>query len=92
MELTSSEAIDYINLSEYMACVMEEFNKALNYKLHLKTQKPSSPDEQKEDEPLNSKLFLGRMTKRDLLKRLHTFMVRCLRKIRAYNFNDALNI
>ena len=39
LQLTNSEAIDYVNLGTYMECVMEEFKKALSYKLHLKALK-----------------------------------------------------
>ena len=39
LQLTNTEAIDYVNLGTYMECVMEEFKKALSYKLHLKALK-----------------------------------------------------
>ena len=50
LQLTNSEAIDYINLGDYMACVMEEFKKSLNYKLHLKALKNNNKEEEKGEE------------------------------------------
>ena len=75
-----------------MACVMEEFNKALDFKMQLKLQKQINIDEEKEEEKVDpvSKEFIGRMSRRDLFKRLHSFLVKCLRKIRAYNFDQSL--
>ena len=47
-------------------------------------------EEEKDDEAPKSKQFIGRLTRRELLKRLHTFLLRCLRKMRGYNFKMPL--
>jgi formyltetrahydrofolate hydrolase len=36
LDLTNQQAIDYINLGNYMAVVMDEFNKALEFKMQYK--------------------------------------------------------
>ena len=35
-------------------------------------------------------MHIGRMTKKELYDRLRAFLIKCLRKIRAYNFNGDL--
>ena len=95
LDLTNQEAIDYVNLGTYMDCVMFEFRKALDFKLKQKAKRSNlsdneDDDEEKDDEAPNLKQFIGRLSRRDLFKRLHTFLLKCLRKIRAYNFDVTL--
>ena len=95
LDLTNQEAINYNDLASYMDLVMQEFRKALDYKLKQKAKRNNFSDdeddeEEKDDEAPKSKQFVGRLSRRDLFKRLHTFLLRCLRKMRGYNFNMAL--
>jgi hypothetical protein len=95
LDLTNQEAINYNDLASYMDLVMQEFRKALDYKLKQKAKRNNFSDdeddeEEKDDEAPKSRQFIGRLSRRDLFKRLHTFLLRCLRKIRSYNFNMAL--
>jgi len=71
-----------------MRLVMEEFKKALQHKEKYKLElKKKAEDEKDEDLPFYQ---IGRMTKRDLFERLRAFLAKCLRKVRAYNFDDVL--
>ena len=97
LDLTNQEAIDYINLATYMDLVMQEFKRAHDYKLKQKAKRSNLSDndedddeEEKDEDAPKSRQFIGRLSVRDLFKRLHTFLLRCLRKIRAYNFNNEL--
>jgi len=70
-----------------MRYVLQEFDKCYAMK---KSNKNAGA---KEDEPVLTQKdfelreFVGRMSKRDLILRLHSFFKKCLRLSRAYNFN-----
>ena len=71
-----------------MRLVMEEFKKALQHKEKYKAElKKMGQDQNEEDLPFYQ---IGRMTKRALFERLRAFLSKCLRKVRAYNFDDVL--
>lgn len=100
LDLTNREAIDYKNLGDFMALVREEFDKAYQYKLKLKLiEKGGVESSEQEDlllsatkrqEKADFREQLGRMSKRDLFRRLHGFFKKCLRLVRAYNFDSQL--
>jgi hypothetical protein len=81
-----------------MEYAMVEFKKALEYKNQLKLEnkmdseekEEATGEEEEEEKKESPQQYLGRMSKRDLFKRLHSFLVKCLRKIRAYNFDHSL--
>jgi hypothetical protein len=74
LTLTSRQNIDYVNLGDYMALVMSEY---------LKAKATKGAEDRTSQE-------IGRMMRRQLVKRLFSFFHKCLRMIRAYNFDERL--
>ena len=70
-----------------MKYVKEEFERAFVMK---KIQKFREQVKNQQTYDYVKQEWFGRMSKRDLVKRLYTFFLRCLRLIRAYNMDDEL--
>ena len=77
LTLSARQNIDYINLGSFMALVFEEFKKAYDTKVLPENETIVTHE-------------IGRMTKRQLNKRLISFFNKCLRMIRAFNFDSTL--
>lgn len=92
LTLTNRQSIDYVNLGDYMKLVMEEFQKLYVLKTIPESilMRPLGGADLPEIGEGKDDLWVGRMTKRELVKRLMSFFHRCLRMTRAYNFDNVL--